>query len=78
MHGKRSSLRKAWTTVSSTSRTRTWRDGRRVASVSPEDLPDMLDMVLQDADTRQDFATGNMMLKAKLNAAARHWAVARW
>ena len=35
-----------------------WKEG----GLSPEDLPDMLDMVLQDADTRQDFATGNMML----------------
>ena len=35
-----------------------------------QELPEMLDMVLQDADTRKTFASGNMMLAAKLNQAA--------
>ena len=30
----------------------------------------MLDMVLEDAETRKEFASGNMMLAAKLNQAA--------
>ena len=30
--------------------------------LTPEDLPDMLEMVLEDADTRQQFASANMML----------------
>ena len=38
--------------------------------LSLEDLPDMLDMVLEDAQTRKDFAAGNLMLAAKLNKAA--------
>ena len=40
------------------------------ADLSLEDLPEMLDMVLQDAETRKDFASGNMMLGAKLSKAA--------
>ena len=38
--------------------------------LSLEDLPDMLDMVLEDAQTRKDFAAGNLMLAAKLSKAA--------
>ena len=38
--------------------------------LSPEDLPDMLDMVLENTGTRQQFAVGNMMLGAKLDKAA--------
>ena len=37
--------------------------------LSLEDLPDMLDMVLEDAQTRKDFAAGNLMLAAKLSKA---------
>ena len=43
-----------------------WKEG----GLSPEDLPDMLDMVLENAGTRQQFAVGNMMLGAKLDKAA--------
>ena len=35
--------------------------------LSVEDLPEMLDMVLENAGTRQQFAVGNMMLGAKLD-----------
>ena len=38
--------------------------------LSLADLPDMLDMVLEDAQTRKDFAAGNLMLAAKLSKAA--------
>ena len=43
-----------------------WTEG----GLSPEDLPDMLEMVLENAGTRQQFAFGNMMLGAKLDKAA--------
>ena len=43
-----------------------WKEG----GLTPEELPEYLDMVLEDAQTRQTFATGNMMLAAKLNKAA--------
>ena len=43
-----------------------WKEG----GLTLADLPEMLDMVLEDADTRQQFALGNMMLGAKLNKAA--------
>ena len=35
--------------------------------LSLEDLPEMVDMVLVDAQTRKDFVAGNLMLAAKLN-----------
>ena len=45
-----------------------WTEG----GLSLEDLPEMLGMlVLEDAEMRTVFATGNMMLAGKLNKAAR-------
>ena len=38
--------------------------------LTPEDLPEYLDMVLEDAETRKEFASSNMMLGAKLSKAA--------
>ena len=43
-----------------------WKEG----GLTLAELPEMLEMVLEDADTRQQFAIGNMMLGAKLNKAA--------